>query len=88
MSKPEENPLTSIRNAIAQDALDWGLDRHHAWIYGIVFGWDEAQVDGESAFHEIQRKHGFSATEMARLQRLHLRFKMLADMADVLNDQT
>ena len=79
MRTATENPLESLHNAIVFDSLDWGQDRAHAWIYGIVVGWDD-EDDGPDPFdamREMQSQHGWNDEAVARLRRLRTEFRRL-----------
>ena len=58
------NCLESIKMAIAFDVRDWSEDRRSAWIYGIVFGWDEA-------LEEVKTKFRWTDEDVERLNRYH-----------------
>ena len=60
-----QNCLESIECAIAFDVRDWGNDRRSAWIYGIVFGWDEESLD------EFSKQYGWDNADKIRLADLH-----------------
>lgn len=68
-SAPEENPFDSIHACIAFTPHDWSQHHRMAWIYGIVCGWDGEALD------DVARLHGWRADEVARLQRLHKRYR-------------
>ena len=61
----ELNPHKSIEAAIACSPRDWSLNKRDAWIYGIVFGWDGSSMD------EVAKAHGWDASEVGRLKKLH-----------------
>ena len=54
----------SIECAIAFDVRDWCEDRRHAWIYAIVFGWDDA-------WDEVAEKFGWDEEDRKRAIMLH-----------------
>ena len=56
--------LDSIECTIAFDVRDWSEDSRLAWIYGIVFGWDDAEK-------EIQNNFRWSDADIKRLRKLH-----------------
>lgn len=62
--------LDSIEAAIAFDVRDWSEDRRSAWIYGIVFGW----ADAEDAMKE---KFGWDEDDISRLHKYHAEWEML-----------
>jgi hypothetical protein len=71
-----DDPLASIKTAIACHSRDWSLHYRDAWIYGVVCGWGEA-------LPEIAERHGWSAAEVSRLERLHDLFTdIAAQLAD------
>ena len=71
------NCLESIQRTIAFDVRDWSEDRRSAWIYGIVFGWDDAIEEVKTKFRwtdeDVERLNGYH-NEWCRL------LKQLADM--------
>ena len=75
MRVEEENPLASIGTAMAFSPHDWGSHHRLAWIWGIVKGWDSAAMEELSADHKWDRE------TVARLIRLHERFKILQDVS-------
>ena len=60
----DTNCLESIKMAIAFDVRDWGEDRRSAWIYGIVFGYDEE-------LEEVKTKFRWTDEDVERLNRYH-----------------
>lgn len=71
LKKAQENPKDSLEMAIAFGSYDWSTYDRHAWIYGIICGWDDA------SYKEMAKQHGWSADSVARLKRLHKKFKEL-----------
>jgi hypothetical protein len=71
MSKPTENPLESVHDAIVFDVIDWTTTKRMAWIWGVVCGWDEESMA------ELVRKYHWDADTVARLERLHKRWDEL-----------
>lgn len=68
---PEMNCLESIECTIAFDVKDWSVDRRNAWIYGIVFGWDEDSLKTLSfRFH-------WDSKDIDRLKRYHYQWENL-----------
>jgi hypothetical protein len=63
-----ENPLESLRYAVAFSSMDWSTEKRNAWIYGIICGWDN------DCFAEFNKKFGWSRETFDRLTRLHERF--------------
>ena len=57
---------------MASDSRDWSQDKRDAWIYGIVFGWDEA-------FDEVANRHKWSIADQNRLKYMRNEFKSLID---------
>lgn len=74
----ESNPFDSLQRTIATDVSDWSQDRVHAWVYGIILGWDGADGDDTDtdtgAYDELQRKFGWTTAELDRLKSLHAAF--------------
>lgn len=68
------HPIESIRSLLATDSRDWGEDRGDAWLWGIVMGWDDEDLEC-SAMELIARKHDWDEATVARLRLLHERFK-------------
>lgn len=68
------NCLESIKMAIAFDVRDWGEDRRSAWIYGIVFGWDDA-ID-----EEVKTKFRWTDEDVERLNRYHNEWDRLLNL--------
>ncbi|NYD39920.1 hypothetical protein [Nocardioides panaciterrulae] len=66
----------SLRRLLAFNSRDWAQDRADAWLWGVVLGWDadENEVGEESAMDEVAARHGWDASEVARLRRLHAQF--------------
>ena len=60
----EDDCFNSIERAIGFDVRDWSEDRRSAWIYAIVFGWDE----GES---EIKKKFSWTDEDISRVHKYH-----------------
>lgn len=69
-----ENAFESIECAIAFDVKDWASDRRSAWIYAIVFGWDDA-------FQVIASKYHWDEADIARAKRLHEQWKRAKEWA-------
>lgn len=67
--------LDSIECTIAFDVRDWSEDNRSAWIYGIVFGWndDEGEVELKNKFH-------WSDADINRLHTLHEQWIRLKQM--------
>lgn len=68
--KVTENPLESLASSMAFAPHDFSAHHRLAWIYGIVFGWGELTP-------ELAKQHGWTTPDVARLERLHARFKQL-----------
>lgn len=73
------NCLTSIECTIAFDVRDWAEDNRSAWIYGIVFGWEEAM-------DEIAKKYHWNDVTVRRLNKLHKQWKELMQMTEIRDD--
>lgn len=66
---PETKPITmnaleSIECTITFDVSDWSTSRRDAWIYLIVFGWDEET-------EEIAKKHRWDSEDIERGKNMH-----------------
>jgi hypothetical protein len=59
-----KNALESIECTIAFDVKDWSTSRRDAWIYTIVFGWDDSQ-------DEVAKRHSWDADDIERAKLLH-----------------
>ena len=70
-----ENALESIACAIAFDVKDWSTSRRDAWIYAIVFGWDEAE-------ESVARRHQWDAEDIERAHRLHKQWQQVSELID------
>ena len=66
----DDNCLESIERAISFDVRDWSEDRRSAWIYGIVFGWNECT-------EELKEKFNWTNEDVERMNRYHLQWKQL-----------
>jgi len=77
----EENPLESIRAAMAFSSRDWSLNHRDAWIYGIVFGWG-ADKDSEDCYPELIEQHGWTPDTVERLKRLHKKYQAMKGDSD------
>lgn len=64
------NPLESIATAIAFSPRDWSSHHRDAWIYGIVFGWDEDDLE------ELKKRYSWTNETVARLKFLHDEYKI------------
>ena len=62
---PINDCLDSIECAIAFDVRDWSADRRSAWIYGVVFGWDESSIS------DLKVKYRWDNSDIRRLNQLH-----------------
>lgn len=69
-TKPKLNALESIECAIAFDVRDWCADRRSAWIYAIVFGW-------EDAWEEVANKFGWDEEDRKRAKMYHEQWEAL-----------
>jgi len=63
----DDNCLGSIERTIAFDVRDWSEDRRSAWIYGIIFGWDEST-------EELKEKFNWTDEDVERMNRYHLQW--------------
>lgn len=73
MPVTDTNCLASIEMAIAFDVRDWSEDRRSAWIYGIVFGWDESE-------EYVKTRYGWSDTDIERMKKYHSEWENLKKM--------
>lgn len=64
------NPLESIATAIAFSPRDWSSNHRDAWIYGIVLGWDEDDLE------ELKKRYSWTNETVARLKFLHDEYKI------------
>lgn len=75
---PETEPITtnaleSIECTIAFDVKDWSTSRRDAWIYLIVYGWDE-DTD------EVAKKHGWDAQDIERGKKMHQQWELAKEL--------
>lgn len=70
-SSEETDPLTALHTTLAFAVDDWSETRAKAWIWGIVCGWDDESIA------ELAPKFRWSDDAIARLRRLHVRFKAI-----------
>ena len=69
-----DDPKRAISDLLAFNSRDWSLDKADAWLWGIVFGWDDETDPAESAMPDVARRHGWDEHDVARLRRLHARW--------------
>ena len=69
------NALESIECAIAFDVRDWSTDRRSAWIYAIVFGWDDA-------WEEMFEKFGWDDKDRKRAEKYHRQWETLKKVTE------
>lgn len=74
-----QNCLESIECTIAFDVKDWSEDNRSAWIYGIVFGWDES-------LNDIAKKYHWNDATIERLNKLHKQWIELKQMWGEIKD--
>lgn len=67
--EPPENPFESLHFVIACSSRDWSKTRDDAWLYGIICGWDDNSIA------ELAPRWEWSEDDVARLKRLHARYK-------------
>lgn len=74
-----DDPREALRDLLAFSSRDWGAVKGDAWLWGIVFGWDneDDEPDEESAMPELAKQHGWDEADVARLRRLHANFLLL-----------
>ena len=70
IDKPCMNAFRSIERTIAFDVKDWAADRRSAWIYAIVFGWDE-----DESWNELYEKFGWDESDRKRAEKLHAQWE-------------
>ena len=58
------NAFEGIECAIAFDVRDWSADRRSAWIYAIVFGW-------EDSWDEVAKEYGWDDEDRKRAKKMH-----------------
>lgn len=65
--------LDRLHRCIVHDARDWSLYKRDALTYALVIGWGDGAegAEGEDAWRDVAAKHGWSAEDVAVLQRLH-----------------
>lgn len=73
--------LESMHDVIVFDARDWSLDRHDAWLYAILVGWEQEDTDDPTDIREpgvleqVAARHGWSAATIARIRRMRAAVK-------------
>jgi hypothetical protein len=65
----EEDPFEALETTLAFSSDDWSTSRAKAWVWGIICGWDDASMA------ELAAKFGWDQEAVARLNRLHAKFK-------------
>lgn len=70
------NALSSIECTIAFDVRDWCADRRSAWIWAIVFGWDE------EAWDEMVEKFGWDDEDRKRMEKYHEQWETLKKVSE------
>lgn len=68
---------TALQNVLAFNSRDWGLVKADAWIWGIVFGWDDEDDPESEAMSEMAARHGWDAFDVKNLRALHADFDRL-----------
>lgn len=63
-AKATEARLASVRAAMTTWVGDWSEDRIHAWIYGVIVGWDDASLA------ELAVQFGWHSEAVERLKAL------------------
>lgn len=71
LEQAKEDPKSSLEMAIAFGSYDYSTYDRHAWIYGIICGWDNESLK------ELALKHSWNSVEINRLKRLNKKFKAL-----------
>lgn len=74
---PTMNCLESIECAIAFDVRDWSEDKRSAWIYGIVFGWDD-----DDSENEIQNKFHWDDEDIIKLKQYHAEWERVKSIIE------
>lgn len=71
------DPREALRDLLAFSSRDWAAVKGDAWLWGIVFGWDDAEGTECDAMDDVAAKHGWDAHDIARLRNLHENFDRL-----------
>jgi hypothetical protein len=70
VSPPEHTDLaealTSAYRIVTADPRDWTANRHDAFLYGLLRGWDDPASEAA-----VADKHGWDDQFLERLRRLH-----------------
>lgn len=68
---PLQEAVQSLHSAICFSSEDWSCDHRHAWIYGIIVGWDAEpeEPDEKSALEEVAEKFKWDAETVSRMER-------------------
>lgn len=53
--------INSITSTMVFDVRDWSQVKRDAWIYGIIFGW-------ENTWEDVAKKHNWSNDDLLRLK--------------------
>lgn len=69
-----DDPIASIENTLAFDSRDWSTDKRDAWLWGVVFGWDEAM-------EQVAKMHKWTPETVERLGQLHRQWVALRQPA-------
>ena len=69
------NAFESIECAIAFHPRDWSEYRRDAWIYAIVFGWED-----DESWEELYEKHGWDDEDRKRAEMLHEQWEKAKEM--------
>lgn len=66
--------IDALQGALAFAVRDWSANRRDAWIWGIIWSWD----DGE-AMDDVAEKHGWSNRTIKKLRRYHRGIRALME---------
>ena len=83
---PTENPLESLRAALAFSSNEWAESRAGAWVWGIVLGWDDEDEPDSDAMAEVAARYRWAPEVVARLRRLHEAFNRLGGDAAAVSE--
>lgn len=74
--------LESAKRSIVFDSMDYGISKRHAWLYGILVGWDDEEEIGDKldAMSELAEKFGWDDATVARLRRYRSAIKCVQDI--------
>lgn len=75
INKKVTNCFESLVLTVAFDVKDWGKYEKDAWLYGIIMGWSNDDLESkEYIYKEFKVKFGWTRETWNRLEMLHKQF--------------